>query len=122
MAKNSKQKTEQTRSSKSIEKKIEWTDQDLQTTFSSKDPEIIVDDYPLEDPAVFWINEKSIFCRLNWGLWSLVNLRRPNQFELFSNASCCQLIHPVKNAVAPVYHVQGLPKEIFKNLKTTTTI
>ena len=117
MAKNSKQKTEQIRSSKSIEKKIEWTDQDLQTTFSSKDPEIIVDDYPLEDPAVFWINEKSIFCRLNWGLWSLVNLRRPNQFELFSNANRCQLIHPVKNAIAPIYHIHGLPKEIFKNFK-----
>ena len=117
MAQKAKNIKGKPRSHKTSEKKIEWTDRDLQTTFSIKEPEIIAGNYPLKDPAVFWINEKSVFCRLNWALWGQVKLRRPDQFRLFSNASLCQLIHPVKNAVVPVYHIPELPSDIFKNFK-----
>lgn len=71
--------------------------------------------YSLEDPAVFWIAEDKIYCRLNRSLWSEVELS-DHAFCLLRTSNHCELLtcFPYETVTVPVYHIEKLPGHLAK--------
>ena len=71
--------------------------------------------YSLEDPAVFWIAEDKIYCRLNRSLWSEVELS-DHAFCLLRTSNHCELLtcFPYETVTVPVYHIEKLPGHLVK--------
>jgi formylglycine-generating enzyme required for sulfatase activity len=71
--------------------------------------------YSLEDPAIFWIAEDEIYCRLNRSLWSEVELSS-HAFGILRTSDHCELLTsvPDETVTVPVYHIEKLPGHLAK--------
>ena len=73
---------------------------------------------PLEDPACFWIDSEHVYMRCNWGKWCTVSTGNADYTNMLLNSNYCYVGYGkdennIKYAVAPVYHITKLPKDIF---------
>jgi hypothetical protein len=77
------------------------------------------EDEPLEDPACFWIDSAHVYMRCNWGKWCTVSTFNDDHIKQLLGSSYCYVGYAkdentVKCAVAPVYHITKLPKDVFE--------
>ena len=99
------------------DERVTLLDLDLQTTISDRRPGVTVIDYPLDNPACFWIDSRHVYLRVNWGLWCTVSLSNPNHIAALRAARYCRITHSQDNEIsevtAPVFHIAELPGGLF---------
>lgn len=98
--------------------KVKLRDCEFQTFISDRRPGINVEMYSVEAPACFWVDYDHVYLRVNWSTWSTISSDRPEQVAAICNAHYCRIIYSTDNVVgecmAPVYHVDALPGNLFK--------
>lgn len=96
---------------------VTLTDCELQTFISDRRPGIAVIDYPLDSPACFWTDDGQLYLRVNWSQWCTVSLANKNHVAALSTAHYCRITHSLNNVIsevlAPVFHIEKLPCELF---------
>lgn len=101
----------------SKEEKVTLETFELQTFMSDRRPGITVLDYPLKNPACFWIDYEHVYLRVNWSTWCTISLSNPEQVAAICNAHYCRISHyaddVISDCTAPVYRIAELPKELF---------
>ena len=102
---------------KSKAKKVHLQDCEFSTFISDRRPGIIVQDYPLENPACFWIDYKHLYLRTNWTTWGTVSLSNPEQVVAICDAHYCRILHSANDVtsdfIVPVYRIAALPGNLF---------
>lgn len=80
---------------------------------------IRIDDGTIEKPAVFWIDEEHVYCRVNWAHWFPVRVSEPGHFRMLKRSRQCTLRQLQSDAQDPrecqarVYRVAALPDNLF---------
>lgn len=100
-----------------LDEVVEFLDLEFETYISDRRPGITVQNYSVEDSAVFWTDSSHIYLRLNWKQWGTVSVSTPEHVAAICAARYCRITSSLDNVIkddtAPVYRVETLPREIF---------
>ena len=103
----------------SADERVRLEDSEYQSFVTDGKPGVIVQDYPLENPACFWIDYEHVYLRSSWTTWGTVSLSNPEQIVSICNAHFCRILHSVNNAtrdlIVPVYRIEALPENLFSS-------
>ena len=96
---------------------IELRDEELSTYIYEKKPGVNIVEYPLDNPACFFIDSERVYFRINWKLWVKVSHANPKDVEALIYSPACQIYYAsgsnYSTLTAPVYRIKELPPELF---------
>ena len=99
-----------------LDEAVGFLDLEVETYISDRRPGITVQNYSIEDPAVFWTDSSHIYLRFNWKQWGTVSVSTPEHVAAICAARYCRITSSMDNVIkddtAPVYRVETLPREI----------
>lgn len=78
-------------------------------------------DQLVEDLACFWVDKDHVFLRVNWSSWNTVSTDDSDPINRLCECKYCfvginQDDSNLKYLVAPVYHIEKLPEELFEKV------
>lgn len=103
---------------KSDDRKVNMCSNAVQTFSVSREVGVMItEDVEKQSPACFWVDEKNVFLRMNWGTWYKVSTDSPETVSAICRRHTAKLTQIVgncsKDCFIPVFHLDRLPAEIF---------
>ena len=107
---------------KTNDRKVSMSDDQLQAFAISREVGLIVTgDVKKKSPACFWVDEQSVYLRMNWGTWYKVSKDSPEILSAICKRHTAKLTHIAGNrsvdCFIPVFHLDRLPPEIFEGVR-----